>query len=314
MKKIKSFCIRAKNFWSPKKLKKRLKQGGFIFPTVAYLGLWLWVAIMMFLLLWAFVSSLKTNYDFIYNPTKLPQLGWRWINYKYALENIPVQLTINGQQVKIGVIQLLLNSLLLGIGNPIVGLIDVSVCSYIAARYKRFKVSKVIFAIVIWMGFVPIGVSLATEFRLLKALGLYNQIWGMWVWSSGGFGGFFLIYYATWKTLSWEYAEAAFIDGAGHFQVFVRIMLPMTMATFGALFITSFVGSWTDYMYVIKYLPSHPTLAYAAWQFQFSVGTITSVVPVKLAGMFVLTFPVLILFIFVHKKLLGAITVGGLKG
>ena len=211
MKKIKSFCIRAKNFWSPKKLKKRLKQGGFIFPPVAYLGLWLWVAIMMFLLLWAFVSSLKTNYDFIYNPTKLPQLGWRWINYKYALKNIPVQLTINGQQVKIGVIQLLLNSLLLGIGNPIVGLIDVSVCSYIAARYKRFKVSKVIFAIVIWMGFVPIGVSLATEFRLLKALGLYNQIWGMWVWSSGGFGGFFLIYYATWKTLSWEYAEAAFV-------------------------------------------------------------------------------------------------------
>ena len=107
-----------------------------------------------------------------------------------------------------------------------------------------------------------------------------------------------------------SYAEAAFVDGASHFTVFRKIMLPMTRGTFGALFITAFITQWTDYMTPMIYLPTHPTIAQAAWGLQFS----NTSVPYLLAGLFILALPVLILFCCFHKKLMGSMTMGGLKG
>ena len=58
------------------------------------------------------------------------------------------------------------------------------------------------------------------------------------------------------------------------------------------------------------YLPTHPTIAQAAWGLQFS----NTSVPYMLAGLFILALPVLILFCCFHKKLMGSMTIGGLKG
>lgn len=308
------FAHDARRFFRPKNMKVRLRSPGKIFPIVAYTGLCLWVLLFLFLLIWALLSSLKTNFDFVYNVLKPPQLRWQWDNYVTAIREVNVVILRGNRQVKVGYLELLMNTLLLCIFSPLFALIDVAMCSYVTSKYRHFKGTRIIFAIVVFVNFVPLSASLATQLRLLKALGLYDHIWGMWIWSSGGFGAFFLIYYASFKSLSWTYAEAAFVDGAGHFRVFWQIMLPMTRGTFGALFITNFITSWTDYMTALIYLPHHPVLAYAAWAFQFSAGTAASLTPVKLAGMFTLAAPVLLLFLCFHKKLIGSMTIGGLKG
>lgn len=314
MNSLKVFCKNTKRFFDPKNMKRRLKSKGKIFPIVSYIGLVLWVAVLLGLLIWAILSALKSNYDFIYNPVGLPKMGWKWENFKYAVESIDVEVLRNGRLQQVTFFELLLNSLLLCCGVPFFALIDVAMCAYVTSRYKHFKLMRVIFAIVVFVNFVPISASLATNLMLMKGLGLYDNIWGIWIWCSGGFGGFFLIYYAAFKTLSWTYAEAAFVDGAGHFRVFWLIMFPMTRGTFGALFITQFIAIWMDYTTNLIYLPTKPTLAYAAWAFQFEAGTLTSIVPVKLAGMILLSIPTLLLFCLFHKKLIGSITVGGLKG
>lgn len=299
-----------RTFFEPKNLKRRLRSKGKIFPIVAYGMLVLWVVFFLGMLIWAFFTSLKTDYDFMYYPLSLPQQEWLWRNYADAFSQLTVEVTRNGQLIEVGLGELLLNSLLLCVGVPLFALLDVACCAYVTSRYKRFKITRVIFAIVIFVNYVPVTASLASGLRIMKTLGLYDQIWGQWIAASGGFGAFFLIYYANFKSIPWSYAEAAFVDGASHFTVFWRIMLPMTRGTFGALFITSFITQWTDYMTPMIYLPTHPTIAQAAWGLQFS----NTSVPYMLAGLFILALPVLILFCCFHKKLMGSMTIGGLKG
>ena len=247
-------------FFQPKNLKRRLRSKGIIFPIVAYTLLALWVAVFLGMLVWAFLASLKTDYDFMYYPLALPKQSWQWRNYADAFSQLSVEVTRNGKLIRVGLGELLLNSLLLCVGVPLFAIFDVACCAYVTSRYKRFKITRVIFAIVIFVNYVPVSASLASGLRIMKTLGLYDQIWGQWIAASGGFGAFFLIYYANFKSIPWSYAEAAFVDGASHFTVFRKS------------------------------------------------------VPYLLAGLFILALPVLILFCCFHKKLMGSMTMGGLKG
>lgn len=70
--------------------------------------------------------------------------------------------------------------------------------------------------------------------------------------------------YGFFKNVSWTYAEAAFVDGGGHFTVFFRIMLPLAIGPIVTLFVVSAIGHWNDYMTMILYIPSYPTLASGA--------------------------------------------------
>lgn len=308
------FAHDAKKFLKPKNLKAKLRARGKVFPIVSYVLICLWVLVFAYLVIWAIIASLKADYDFFYNTAGWPKLGFHFDNYAKAFQAVAVRVIRNGKIVRVGYFELIFNSLLMCVGVPFFALLDVAACSYITSKYRHFKFTRAIFAIVIFINYVPLSASLASNIRLQKALGLYDTIWGQWIVASGGFGAYFLIYYATFKSLSWTYAEAAFVDGASHFRVFFQIMLPMTKSTFFALFITHFIGAWTDYQTALIYLPTHPTLGLAAWSFQFDTGTETTKIPVKLAGMLGMTLPLLVLFTCFHKKLMGSMTVGGLKG
>ena len=76
----------------------------------------------------------------------------------------------------------------------------------------------------------------------------------------------------------------------------------------------SFIGYWNDYYIPMIYLPSKPTIAYALYCFQTTSVTSVSNVPAKMAGSLIVFIPVFILFLIFKKKLIGNLTVGGLKG
>ena len=115
--------------------------------------------------------------------------------------------------------------------------------------------------------------------------------------------------------MAWSYAEAAFIDGAGHFRTMVQVMLPLTRTIFGVLFLTQSIGLWNDYMCPIYFLPSYPTISYGAWLFQFNVeNPEVAVAPIQLAGLLTLAVPIFVLFMIFKNKMMGSLTIGGLKG
>jgi ABC-type glycerol-3-phosphate transport system permease component len=75
-----------------------------------------------------------------------------------------------------------------------------------------------------------------------------------------------------------------------------------------------FIGYWNDYQTPMIYLPSHPTIAYGLFYSLFNSTPAFSYVGAKLASSMIVLLPILLVFLFSHKRLLGNITMGGIKG
>ena len=296
-----------------KKAVRKISRG--IFPGVAWAAVILWCLIFLLLIFWAFINSLKSYINFYEDPLFFPKkgeaYGWNFSNYGKAFSALKVMR--NSEYITAP--RMLLNSLLYAVGSGGVSVITACLASYILAKYSYLKWVRGLWVIVLLTNYLPISSSLAANIKLLSDLGLYDSILGIIFWQCGAFGYIFLIYYATWKSVSWSYAEAAFIDGAGHFRTMLLIMWPMTRTIFGVLFIQQFITLWNDYMTPIIYLPSYPNLSYGAYQFQFSVAdTEIATTPNQIAGLLMLALPVFVLFMIFRNKLMGSLTLGGLKG
>ena len=286
-----------------------------IFPAVSWAVLVIWCLMFLLLIFWAFINSLKTYINFYEDPLFFPKsgagYGWKFANYASAFSALKI--LREGEYIMAP--RMLLNSLLYAGGSGVVSIITACLASYILAKYSYLKWVRGLWVIVLITNYLPIGSSLAANIKLLTDLGLYDSILGIIFWQCGAFGYMFLIYYATWKSVSWSYAEAAFIDGAGHFRTMLLIMWPMTRTIFGVLFIQQFITLWNDYMTPIIYLPSYPNLSYGAYQFQFSVADVNiATPPIQIAGLLMLVVPIFILFMIFRNKLMGSLTLGGLKG
>ena len=293
---------------------KKISIRGKIFPVLIWMLTFTWCLIFLILMIWALLTSLKSVFDFYQNPVGFPKKdygGWMFENYETAWNAIGV--VIKGERY--GVPTMLKNSLLFAIGNGFFSVLTACLASYILAKYKYISWVNSLWILVLITQYMPISSSTAANIAYLHSLNMYDSMIGYWVWSSGTFAGIFLIYYAAWKSVSWSYAEAAFIDGAGHFRAMVQVMWPLTRTIFGVLFLTQFIALWNDYMSPIYYLPSYPSMSYGAWLFQFNVeNPDVAVAPIQLAGLLTLAFPVFILFMIFKDKMMGSLTIGGLKG
>lgn len=266
---------------------------------------------MMF---WSFITSVKTVFNFYQDPIGLPVKkfgGWQFKNYLTAFQAI--QVNKNGRWVKVP--EMFLNTMLFSVGNAFFSVLTACIASYVLAKYSYIKWVDKLWILVLITKFVPIQSSVAGNVDFLNRLGLFDSMIGSYLWNCGAFGTTFLIYYATWKSVSWSYAESALVDGAGHGRIMVQIMFPLTVTIFGVLFLDKFIELWNNYTAPIVYLPSYPTLSYGAWVFQFSsANPEVAIVPVQLAGLLTLAAPVFILFLIFREKLMGSLTIGGLKG
>ena len=161
---------------------------------------------------------------------------------------------------------------------------------------------------------IPVVGSLSSSLAIRRALGIYDNLIPYLLTSSSGFGFNFILLYGAFKSISWTYAEAAFIDGAGHHTVMYRIFMPMMMPTLFALFVLGFVGGWNDYMTIITYLPSYPNLAYGIYMFN-SLSTVNQHSdPVVMAGFVLVAIPTVTIWCISQKFVSNKVVVGGLKG
>lgn len=159
---------------------------------------------------------------------------------------------------------------------------------------------------------VPIMGNFTAQYKLYNKIGLVNSPLIILA-SAGGFGSTFLYVYSFFKTVSWNYAEAAFIDGAGHFKVFVKIMVPMVMPMLTAFFVMGFVGAWNDVTGPLVWLEELPTLSYGIYAYEQQTKYYANQ-PIYFAGVIISIIPVVILFIAFQKTIMNNVSIGGLKG
>ena len=94
----------------------------------------------------------------------------------------------------------------------------------------------------------------------------------------------------------------------------VRIFFPIASNTFLTVLLINFIGYWNNYQVPMVYVPNHPTLA----EYMFQISTFSkypfSKAPVQLAASLILLLPAVAIFLAMHKRLLGNLSIGGVKG
>ena len=280
-------------------------------------------------LIWGLLTSLKSRIDFLYADNKLgfPSLelsreeflGLK--NYITILDEFEfseeVRYLSNGKTIihreDVNLIGLFFNTLIYAFAGSIIYVIVTCVMGYMCCKYQ-FLLSKIIYAFCLFMmSFHVIGTS-ASEISMMRALNIYDSWVGHFMQKFNFTGMYFFVFFAFFQGVPDSYTEAAEIDGASQFKILTNIIIPLASKTLATVMLMFFITLWNDYQTPLLYFPTHPTLAYGVYYmvYQNPTGPL-SFVPIKVAGCMVLAVPILILFICLKDRLMGNVSVGGLK-
>lgn len=285
-------------------LNKRTKGEKIVYAIVAVV-LAVHIASLFYPWIWMILSSLKESFEYSNGNTFALPKKWLFSNYIMAFKMLKVGETTFGGMIW--------NSLWYVVINAFLDTVVPSTTAYCISKY-RFKGRDLLYSISIFCLTIPIIGGTASAMKLMMDLGLFDNPLYVVVTSMNGFvTGSFLIYYGTYKGISWSYAEAAMMDGAGPFTIYFRIMIPQAMPVLTMYAITGAMGSWSDYMVFITWMPSYPNLATGLYQYKSDMIRMVNW-PVYFAGAFISMIPPIILFCAFSSKMMINLNIGGLKG
>ena len=290
-------------------LKDTLRKFKSPFVCIVFLIFAVYSATLIYALYWGMITSLKTRSNFVFDLFGTPQT-LNISNYIVAWKYLFIEI---GFEKRVYLPRLFLNSFIYAGGHAVICNVSTAACAYVCNKYKC-KFTRFIYNLVIILMICPIVSSLGSQLDFAKKIGSYdNMLFAFW--SCIGFNtANFLVLYATFATVSWNYAEAAFIDGASDFHVMTRIMFPLVRVQMMILIVMTFISFWNNYFTPLIFFPSWPTAAVALYQFQWMADTAISSIPVRMAAALLVCMPCVILFIAFRKQMVGNLTMGGLKG
>ena len=169
------------------------------------------------------------------------------------------------------------------------------------------------YAIVIFTMIFPVIGSLPSEMQMVKLLNLNDSFLGNFFLKASFINIYFLVLFVAFKRVPKDFEEAAEIDGASYTTVMYRIMYPMVKNILLTIFLIYFIQYWNDYQTPNLYLQAYPTISMGLLSFQFSTRIEIAGEPVKLAAAIMVFIPIFSVFLIFQNRLMGNITMGGVK-
>jgi multiple sugar transport system permease protein len=159
---------------------------------------------------------------------------------------------------------------------------------------------------------IPAQVYIITQFIIVKNLGLYDSHMAIILISIfTAFGTFLCRQF--FMTIPDSYIEAAKIDGAGHFYIFLKIILPLSKPVIATLVIFSFRFFWNDFFTPLIYLTSPQLKTLPIGIADFVTETFTYYGP-QMAASFISVLPVIVVFFIAQKYIVEGVAASGIKG
>ena len=267
----------------------------------AYAGLVLLTLVFVAPLLWMFSTSLKPKYL----TTRFPP---QWIPREFSGEGYQTILTTTSGNP---VLKWFLNSMIASSAHTVLVLVTASMAAYALAR-MHFRGKNLMFVIIVLTLVIPQFVFLIGNYLIVQSFGWLDTLLAVIVpGAAGAFGVFFLRQF--FLSLPMELEEAALIDGANRWQIFLRIILPLSKAPLATLAVLSFLTNWNDFLWPVYVLlsPESYTLPPGLAVLQGAYNTNYTVV---MAGGVLASIPVLILFAFAQRYIIEGVSRSGLKG
>lgn len=256
----------------------------------------------VYILFWSVMSACKTHTEVVMDPFALPEV-WHWEHFVEVTKTLRV-----GDN---GFWNMLFNSCYFSILGTFMAQFCTITFSYCCTKYK-FPGSEWPYTILLIMMTLPLYGGGGATYEFYSNLGFIDSYTYIFLYL-GGMSVNFLYYRSYFKNLSWTYAEAAQIDGAGHFQIYFKIMFPLAKPMFGALFLTNWLATWGDYTGPLLYLPNIPILPVGIYQFNHEM-IYRARLDILFGACIIVTIPALILFVCFNKLITTSVSFGGIKG
>jgi alpha-glucoside transport system permease protein len=207
-----------------------------------------------------------------------------------------------------------INSLAVSIPSTIIPILIAAFAAY-AFAWMSFPGRKLMFIMVVGLLVVPLQIALVPILRDYNRLGLNGTFLSVWL-AHTGFGlalaTYLLFNYIS--TLPRETMESAFIDGASHFVVFTRLVLPLSVPALASFAIFQFLWVWNDFLVALTFLGNDPTYKVVTQRLADLTGTFGNDWQLLTAGAFVTMVLPLIVFFGLQRYFVRGMMAGSVKG
>ena len=232
---------------------------------------------------------------------------------KFTLENYKEVL------FKEGVGQAFINTLTVAIPSTLIPLIICSFFAY-ALSWMKFFGRDTLLAIIIASLVVPLQMSLIPLLSIYNDIGALFNIGaksypGVWMAHTGfGLASTTYLLRNFIKSLPHEMIEAARVDGANHYNIFTRIILPLSIPAFASIFILQFLWVWNDLLVGLVFLDQVPSEIILTAKLRELLGSRGENWEILTTGAFVsMTIPLAIFFLF-QRYFIRGLVAGSVKG
>jgi alpha-glucoside transport system permease protein len=270
------------------------------------------VTVIVICFLWSiptlgiFVSSLRDARD-------ITQTGW----WEALLAPTQARWTLVNYEAVLGgenMANAFINSLIVTIPSTIIPITIAAFAAY-AFAWMRFPLRRTLFMLVVALLVVPLQMSLIPVQELYRTLGISQTFLGVWL-AHTAFGlplAIFLLYNFI-SQLPGDLFETASIDGATHFQMFTRVVLPLSVPALAAFAIFQFLWVWNDLLVALVFLGATAERSVMTLELSRLVGGRGQQWHLLTAGAFVtMVLPVLV-FLALQRYFVRGILSGSVKG
>lgn len=245
------------------------------------------------------LSSFKTNVEVL----RVPPTFWP---ETFTLENY-VKIF---NDPKLPLLRFYGNSAFVALFNVVSTLFTSSLIGYMFAKFE-FPGKKILFGWFLTMMMIPGQITMIPSYLILSKLHLINSLWGLVIFSAvDAFGIFMMRQFC--ETLPNELLDAARIDGASEWQIYLRIVLPQLGAPLATLGILGFMQTWNAYLWpmiVLQKIEVRTLPIILTW---FN-STHTGQGALVMAATVLIIMPILFVFLFFQRWIVQGFTMTGFK-
>ncbi|MGL4797821.1 MAG: carbohydrate ABC transporter permease [Cellulosilyticaceae bacterium] len=247
---------------------------------------------------WMIASSLKSSFEVIQVPPTLVPEAFLWQNYTEALGMAPFG-------------RYFINTIIVT-GLSIVTTVTIAILSAFAFSHLQFKGRDLIFSLFLASMMIPGEVLIITNFKTIAALRWMDTYKALVVPYMANVLYIYMLREFFLKTPKQLYF-AAKVDGANDWKFLWRIMVPMAKGSIITICILVGINSWNSFLWplLVTNKESMRLLSNGLTAFQSDAGNRYELL---MAASTIITMPVIVVYAFLHKKIMSGITVGGIKG
>lgn len=266
--------------------------------VLTYLVLLLGAAISLFPFYWLVTGSLKPTAELARRPPSFLPINLTLDAYRFVWETMNVP-------------RALMNSTIVSVLEVGLNICFSALVAYALAK-MRIPGKRYFMWLILGLMMIPFQLMMIPLFLQIDRLGLLDSYAGIVLPGAVSSFTIFLLHQA-FTTIPNDYVDAALVDGAGHFGIMTRIVVPMVWPLILTTLLINFLWSWNGFLwpFIVIQNDEMATLPVALARYQgFQAQRWDAV----LAGATITALPILLLYLAIQRKFIESLTMTGLKG